>query len=132
VCRDLAAAQAQRRPHLPLGPWQSVPGSLASAIVCWCGERQSRLRAAAPRAWHQGFHESKRRLPGERLLGDTVRLVEVERLHGEQLKTYREGKDPVLDWLFWYNRSRLHPTLKYLSPTQSERQDVTNQQAIAA
>jgi putative transposase len=58
--------------------------------------------------------------------------LKLERLHGEQFNTHREAKYATLDWLLWYNRSRLHSTLKYLSPTQFERQAVTNQHTLAA
>ena len=34
--------------------------------------------------------------------------LKVERLHGEQFKTHREGKDETLNWLLWCNRSRMH------------------------
>ena len=48
--------------------------------------------------------------------------LKVERLHGEQFKTHREAKDATLHWLLWYNKSRMHSTLKYLSPAQFEQQ----------
>ena len=58
--------------------------------------------------------------------------LKVERLHGTQFKTHREGKDETLNWLLWYNRSRLHSTLNYLSPTQFEQQARAQQLALAA
>ena len=34
--------------------------------------------------------------------------------------TIRQGKDETLDWLLWYNQTRLHSTLKFVSPMQFE------------
>ena len=47
--------------------------------------------------------------------------LKVERLHGEHFETLRQAKDEVLDWLLWYNQTRLHSTLNYVSPTQFEQ-----------
>ncbi len=47
--------------------------------------------------------------------------LKVERLHGQRFATRREAKQEALDWLHWYNQTRLHSTLKYVSPTQFER-----------
>jgi putative transposase len=47
--------------------------------------------------------------------------LKVERLHGLHFETLRQAKDEVLDWLLWYNRTRLHSTLNYLSPMQFEQ-----------
>jgi putative transposase len=58
--------------------------------------------------------------------------LKVERLHGELFKTHREGKDAVLDWLLWYDRSRMHSTLGYLSPAQFEQQANAQHHALAA
>ncbi len=44
--------------------------------------------------------------------------LKVERLHSKKFNSHREGKDEVLDWLLWYNRSRMHSTLGYQSPAQ--------------
>ena len=48
--------------------------------------------------------------------------LKVERLHGQRFQTIRQAKDETLDWLLWYNRTRLHSTLKYVSPMQFEQQ----------
>jgi putative transposase len=47
--------------------------------------------------------------------------LKVERLHGEQFKTIRQAKDETIAWLLWYNRTRMHSTLNYLSPMQFEQ-----------
>jgi len=47
--------------------------------------------------------------------------LKVERLHGEQFKTIRQAKDETLAWLLWYNRTRMHSTLNYVSPMQFEQ-----------
>ena len=48
--------------------------------------------------------------------------LKVERLHGMRLETIRQAKDETLNWLLWYNRTRLHSTLKYVSPMQFEQE----------
>lgn len=58
--------------------------------------------------------------------------LKVERLHGMQLQTVRQAKDETLDWLLWYNRTRLHSTLKYVSPMQFEKQWQDRTEAIAS
>ena len=57
--------------------------------------------------------------------------LKVERLHGEHFETIRLAKDAVLDWLLWYNRKRMHSTLKYVSPVEFEHgwKDARNQAA---
>ena len=47
--------------------------------------------------------------------------LKVERLHGEQFKTIRQAKDETIAWLLWYNRTRMHSTLNYVSPMQFEQ-----------
>jgi transposase InsO family protein len=54
--------------------------------------------------------------------------LKVERLHGMEFKSHREAKDATLDWLLWYNGSRMHSTLRYLSPAQFEQQAIADQQ----
>ena len=47
--------------------------------------------------------------------------LKVERLHGQRFQTIRDAKDETISWLLWYNQTRMHSTLKYLSPTQFEQ-----------
>ena len=51
--------------------------------------------------------------------------LKVERLHGQHFETIRAVKDETISWLLWYNRTRMHSTLNYVSPMQFE-QDWTN------
>lgn len=47
--------------------------------------------------------------------------LKVERLHGQRFISRRHAKDETLAWLFWYNQSRLHSTLNYVSPMQFDQ-----------
>lgn len=47
--------------------------------------------------------------------------LKVERLHGRTFATICQAKDETLDWLRWYNQTRLHSTLNYRSPMQFEQ-----------
>ena len=58
--------------------------------------------------------------------------LKVERLHGLQFQSHREAKDVTLDWLLWYNGSRMHSTLGYLSPAQFEQLATARKPALAA
>ena len=58
--------------------------------------------------------------------------LKVERLHGQRFQTIRQAKDETLDWLLWYNRTRLHSTLKYVSPIQFEQQWQDRTETIAS
>ncbi len=58
--------------------------------------------------------------------------LKVEWLHGQRFATIREAKDSVLDWLRWYNRSRMHSTLDYSSPAEYEQRWREQQQQAAA
>src|SRR5260370_28145501 len=48
--------------------------------------------------------------------------LKVERLHGQRFETIRQAKDETLAWLLWYNQTRMHSTLGYVSPIQFEQQ----------
>jgi len=58
--------------------------------------------------------------------------LKVERLHGMEFQNHREAKNATLNWLLWYNGSRMHSTLRYLSPAQFEQQANARQLARAA
>lgn len=47
--------------------------------------------------------------------------LKVERLHGQRFETRRQAKDEVIAWLLWYNSTRMHSTLAYVSPMQFEQ-----------
>ena len=58
--------------------------------------------------------------------------LKVERLHGQRFETIRQAKDETMAWLLWYNQTRLHSTLKYVSPMQFEKQWQNRTEAIAS
>jgi putative transposase len=47
--------------------------------------------------------------------------LKVARLHGRRFATRREAMDEVIDWLGFYNSTRLHQTLGYVSPMAFEQ-----------
>jgi len=47
--------------------------------------------------------------------------LKVERLYGQRFETIREAKDEVIAWLLWYNQTRMHSTLDYVSPIEFEK-----------
>jgi putative transposase len=53
--------------------------------------------------------------------------LKVKRLDGQRLKTRRTAKDATIAWLLWYNRTRLHSTLDYVSSEQYEQNWLANQ-----
>ena len=58
--------------------------------------------------------------------------LKVERLHGQRFETIRQAKDETIAWLLWYNQSRMHSTLNYVSPMQFERNWTDQTTRIAA
>jgi putative transposase len=47
--------------------------------------------------------------------------LKVERLHGQRFQTRRQARDECIAWLLWYNKTRLHSTLAYVSPMRFEQ-----------
>jgi transposase InsO family protein len=58
--------------------------------------------------------------------------LKVERLHGQRFETIRDAKDETISWLLWYNRTRMHSTLNYVSPMQFEQNWTDETTRIAA
>ena len=46
--------------------------------------------------------------------------LKVERLHGQRFESIRQAKDETIAWLLWYNQTRMHSTLGYVSPAEFE------------
>ena len=57
--------------------------------------------------------------------------LKVERLHGQRFETRRQAKDEVMAWLTWYNSTRMHSTLAYISPMQFEQNWLADQRKQA-
>lgn len=58
--------------------------------------------------------------------------LKAERLHGQRFETIRQAKDETLARLLWYNQTRMHSTLSYLSPVQFEQQWQGRNEALAS
>ena len=66
--------------------------------------------------------------PTESLWGS----LKVGRLHGRRFATRREAMDEIIDWLTFYNHSRFHSTLNYMSPMQFEQRWLAEQRKKSA
>jgi putative transposase len=58
--------------------------------------------------------------------------LKVERLHGQHFESIRQAKDETIAWLLWYNQTRLHSTLNYVSPIKFEQNRNQGVPAVAA
>ena len=77
---------------------------------CWENKRSAVSRP-------QGEGAARHNACSETLFGS----LKVERLHGQRFVTRRQAKDEVIDWVLWYNSTRLHSTLAYVSPMHFEK-----------
>ena len=84
----------------------SIQSSMSRKGDCW--ELASRRHLHAVQSSHNA--------PTESLWGSS----KVGRLYGRCFATRREAMEEVIDWLTFYNHSRLHSTLNYMSPMQFE------------
>ena len=66
--------------------------------------------------------------PTESLWGS----LKVGRLYGKRFATRREAMDEIVDWLTFYNHSRLHSSLGYISPVQFEKRWLAEQRKKSA
>jgi len=66
--------------------------------------------------------------PTESLWGSLKRA----RLHGKRFETRQAAQSEVMDWLAFYNATRLHSTLGYVSPMQHERNWLAAQEKKSA
>lgn len=76
---------------------------------------------------HHRLNESAQQLLGYACSETLFGSWKVERLYGKKFKTRRQAKDETIAWLLWYNRTRLHSTLAYVSPMQFEQNRLANQ-----
>ncbi len=58
--------------------------------------------------------------------------LKVGRLYGQNFATRRQAMDEVIDWMAFYNHSRLHSSLGYVSPRQYEERWIAAQLNKAA
>ena len=53
-------------------------------------------------------------------------------VHGQRFATRMQARQAVMDWIAFYNHSRLHSALGYLSPMQFEQRWLAAQRKSAA
>ena len=53
-------------------------------------------------------------------------------VHGQRFATRQQATAAIMDWLAFYNHSRLHSALGYLSPMQYEQRWLAAQRRTAA
>lgn len=94
----------------------------------YCGhEFQKALKAYGMRSSMSRKGDCWDNAPTESLWGSLKRA----RLHGRRFDTREAARCEVMDWLAFYNATRLHSTLGYVSPMQHERNWFAAQQKSA-
>jgi transposase InsO family protein len=64
---------------------------------------------------------SSRTFIAEMLMAVLLAQLTLAVSRGDQhFETMRKAKDETIAWLLWYNRTRLHSTLNYVSPINYE------------
>lgn len=53
-------------------------------------------------------------------------------VHGQRFATRQQARHAIMDWIAFYNHSRLHSALGYLSPMQFEQRWLAAQHKSAA
>ena len=91
-------------------------------------EFQGELKKFGMRSSMSGKGDCWDNAPNESLWG----RLKVGRLHGQKFSTRRHAKDEVVAWLTFYNHSRIHSSLGYVSPMTFEKNWRTAQQNKAA
>ncbi|WP_156422099.1 IS3 family transposase [Paucibacter sp. KCTC 42545] len=91
-------------------------------------EFQGDLKKFGMRSSMSGKGDCWDNAPTESLWG----RLKVGRLHGQKFSTKRQAKDEVIAWLTFYNHSRIHSTLGYVSPMTFEKNWHAAQQDKAA
>ena len=77
---------------------------------------------------HLHVVQSSHNAPTESLWGS----LKVGRLYGKRFATHHEAMDEIVDWLTFYNHSRLHSSLGYISPLQFEKRRLAEQRKKSA
>jgi hypothetical protein len=112
-CRVLSVSASGYRQHLARGKTILTRRHLSDTVLLVeirAAYAEARAAYGWPRVWRQ-LKANGVRACSETLFGS----LKVERLHGTEFQNHREAKDATLDWLLWYNGSRIHSTLRYLT-----------------
>jgi transposase InsO family protein len=81
------------------------------------GEFQRALQAYGMRSSMSRKGDCWDNAPTESLWGSLKRA----RMHGRRFETRQQAQSEVMDWIAFYNATRLHSTLGYVSPMKYEK-----------
>lgn len=122
VTDALRMAWFRRRPAAGL----IVHSDRGSQYCSW--EFQDALRAYGMRSSMSRKADCWDNAPTESLWGSLKRA----RVHGRRFETRHAAQSEVMDWLAFYNATRLHSTLGYVSPMKYERNWLADQDRKSA